>query len=93
MNQEYVIVTVTMKDGEKVHNVLRSEQHREWLRTGPLDARGSAAALHDLLEAVGKDFTELAYAENYVNQMRGTVTKHIHVEGPAPMVVSDFDEV
>lgn len=92
MTQEYVIVSVTMKDGEKVHNVLRSEQHREWLRTGPLDARGSEAALHDLLEAVGKDFTTLGNAEHYVDQMHGTIAKHIHVEGPAPMVVSDFEE-
>lgn len=90
MHQDYVIISMTMADQGTVHHVLRSQQYKEWLRATSDDGMADVFTLHDLLEAVGKDFSNLALAEEYVDGMDGVVSKHMEIRMTAPMTTADL---
>jgi len=79
MQHRYAIVTVRIVGEETAYHVLRETQHATLKQHVLLQRLNDERTVHDLLEAVGKDFTTRRRAEAYVESMRGVVADRMYV--------------
>lgn len=79
MKQPYIIVTWHEPDSGTSYNVMRAEQHKQWVEKtgGDLGDPKAVQALVELLDGIGKDFTARATADAYVRDTDGVIADEI----------------